>query len=351
MLIRAMQHRPVPRGLESLGSQSPAMQEMLRLARRVAAADTTVFLLGETGSGKERLAQAIHAESPRRERPFVAVNCAALPDALLESELFGHERGAFTGAHQGRRGHFELAHGGTLFLDEIAEMAPPLQGKLLRVLQEREIRRVGGEQTRPIDVRILAATSRDVAEEMARDAFRKDLYYRLAVVTLTVPPLRERLEDLPELAETIIETLAHRLRRPVLPLDDDALAVLAAYPWPGNVRELVNVLERALLLADGPVLTRADLPLDLASASTSAGENSPVLATENSDWLDRSLTDVLADTERRYLAAQLTVTGGRLNDTARRSGMDRRSLYAKLKKLGLEKEDFRRPALTPSRTP
>ena len=244
--------------LESLGTKSRAMQELVRMARRVAAADSTVFLLGETGSGKERLARAIHAASPRREAPFVAVNCAALPESLLESELFGHERGAFTGATRSRRGHFELAHGGTLFLDEIAEMAPPLQGKLLRTLQERRIQRLGSERSLAVDVRILTATSRDVAAEMERDAFRRDLYYRLAVVTLTVPPLRERLEDLPDLVENILETLGRRLGRVGVAVSGGAMAALAGYRWPGNVRELRNAIERAVLLGDG-VLDVAEL--------------------------------------------------------------------------------------------
>lgn len=331
--------------LDELGVRSEAMRELVRMARRVAAADTTVFLLGETGAGKERLARAIHRESPRRDRPFVAVNCAALPETLLESELFGHEKGAFTGAAQARRGHFELAHGGTLFLDEVAEMPPSLQGKLLRALEERTIQRVGGEQPFQVDVRILAATSRDVEREVADGVFRRDLYYRLAVVTLTLPPLRERIEDLPELVDGLLERLGRKLGRPNPRIAAEARQALAGYPWPGNVRELVNVLERALLLADGPEIGVEDLPRDLAGSVGAGTENGSIASLpsrgEDGDGMERPLAQVLAETERTYLESLLRRTGGRVGETARRAGLDRRSVYEKMKRHGLDKDRFR----------
>lgn len=328
--------------LDDLGVRSQAMRDMVHLAYRVAEADTTVFLLGETGTGKERLARAIHLESPRRDRPFVAVNCAALPETLLESELFGHEQGAFTGAAKAHRGYFEVAHGGTLFLDEVAEMTPSLQGKLLRALQERTIQRLGSERSIEVDVRILAATSRDVQREMEQGTFRQDLYYRLAVVTLTVPPLRERRDDLPELVESLLQSLGRRLGRPGRTVGPGVLDALAAYPWPGNVRELSNVLERALLLADGTEIHLDDLPASIIQRSRADTPPEPTLAADEEDdrW-DRPLADVIADTERAYLKAHLRRTGGHVSETARRAGLDRRSVYEKMKRYGLTKEQFR----------
>lgn len=325
-------------GLDELGAHSPAMVAMVRMARRVATADSTVFLLGETGVGKERLARAIHRESPRRDRPFIAVNCAALPETLLESELFGHEKGAFTGATHSRRGHFELAHGGTLFLDEVAEMTPALQGKLLRALEERTIQRLGGERPFAVDVRILAATSRDVQREIEEGSFRQDLYYRLAVVTLTVPPLRARNEDLPVLVENLLERLGRKLGRPGLTIAPEGMAALAGYHWPGNVRELVNVLERTILLAEGPEIGPEDLPREILYPTDTPTE---AALPAGGSRLDRPLSEVLAETERAYLQAQLRKTGGHVGETARRAGLDRRSIYQKMKRHGLEKESFR----------
>ncbi|HEX4954291.1 MAG TPA: sigma-54 dependent transcriptional regulator [Thermoanaerobaculia bacterium] len=335
--------------LSDFASASEAMQELLNLARRVAASDSSLLILGETGVGKEWLARAIHTEGPRASAPFIGVNLAAVPDTLLESELFGHEKGAFTGAIRSRRGYFELAHRGTIFLDEIAEMPPHLQAKLLRVLQERKIQRVGGEQTIEVDVRVMAATNRQLEEAIESKEFRSDLYYRLGVVTLTVPPLRERREDIPALAQSYLNRFRLRLGRQAETISPEALDALLEYAWPGNVRELINVMERTVLLSEGAVIDLADLPENIArrggiGAGLGPGNGHSGLALP-ADWLERSLKalkgEVVRDLERSYLSEQLRVTQGRIGETARRAGLDPRSLYDKMRELGLRKEDFR----------
>jgi two-component system response regulator AtoC len=240
-------------GFEGVVGTSAAMREVMELAMRVAPFPSTVLLTGESGSGKEAVARAVHQASPRKDRGFVAVNCGAIPENLLESELFGHEKGAFTGADRAREGVFEEADGGTLFLDEIGELSVQLQVKLLRVLQERVIRRVGGSGERPVDVRVLAATARDLVEQVKAGKFRDDLYYRINVVQIHLPPLRTRPEDVPLLAEHFLRRHAERLKVATPGLPRSLLPVLAAYSWPGNVRELENVLERALILSGGEI--------------------------------------------------------------------------------------------------
>jgi two-component system response regulator AtoC len=240
-------------GFSGVVGVSGAMREVQDLASRVAPFPSTVLLTGESGSGKEAIARAIHRSSPRHDRAFVAVNCGAIPENLLESELFGHEKGAFTGADRAREGLFEEAEGGTLFLDEIGELSTPLQVKLLRVLQERTLRRVGGTGERPVDVRVLAATSRDLVEEVKAGRFRDDLFYRINVVQIHIPPLRTRPEDIPLLAEHFIRRHAERLGIAAAPLPRELVPVLVAYSWPGNVRELENVMERALILSGGTI--------------------------------------------------------------------------------------------------
>ncbi len=240
-------------GFEGVVGESAAMREVMDLAARVAPFPSTVLLTGESGSGKEAVARAVHRASPRNGKAFVAVNCGAIPENLLESELFGHERGAFTGADRAREGLFEEADGGTLFLDEIGELTLPLQVKLLRVLQERQIRRVGGTGEKPVDVRVLAATARDLVDEVREGRFREDLFYRINVVQILVPPLRTRPEDVPPLAEHFMRLHARRLGVEAPPLSRELVPVLAAYTWPGNVRELENVIERALVLSGGNV--------------------------------------------------------------------------------------------------
>ncbi len=338
----------VPHLLSDFASSSPAMQELLGLARRVAASDSSLLIEGETGVGKEWLARAVHAEGPRSASPFVAVNCAAVPETLLESELFGHERGAFTGASRSRRGYFELAHRGTIFLDEIADMQPHLQAKLLRVLQERKIQRVGGEEPLEVDVRIMAATNRNLEEALAAGVFRKDLYYRLSVVRLTIPPLRQRREDIPNLVETYLNQFRVQLRSQVAGIHPGALEALLRYTWPGNVRELINVIERAVLLCHGGEIGLEDLPEGITagrSRAPAAAEADGALRLDVAAWLDRPLRELRREAarlaERAYLTELLHRTGGQVGRAAARAGLDPRSLYDKMKALGLRKEDFR----------
>ena len=338
------------KSLSDFSSLSPAISDLLALAERVAASDTSLLILGETGVGKEWLARAIHEEGPRRAFPFIALNCAAVPDTLLESELFGHEKGAFTGAHRARRGHFEMAHRGTLFLDEIADMAPHLQGKLLRVLQERQIRRLGSEKPLKVSVRIMAATNRNIEETIAAGELRTDLYYRLGVVTLTMPPLRDRREDIPTLAMTYLEDLSAQLARPISGITADAMDALVAYAWPGNVRELINVMERAVLLGTGSEIALSDLPTSIAASGRAAsidrrGDSQEGLWLPTRHWPDLSLAEAreqgVAAIERTYLAAVLERTHGRIGETAAHAGITPRFLYEKMKQLGLRKEDFK----------
>ncbi len=306
----------------TLVARDPSMARIVEQIRKVAPTDATVLVLGESGTGKEVVAQQLHLESGRREGPFVAVNCGALSETLLESEMFGHEKGAFTGAVATRRGRFELADGGTLFLDEVAELKPVLQVKLLRVLQERRFERVGGTRTMEVDLRLVAATNRDLEVEMRAGRFREDLYHRLAVFPLRLPPLRERPLDIPLLARDLLAQVARHTGRPGLRLDDGALASLMDYSWPGNVRELANVLERGSILADGDEITAGDLGL---ATRLAANQPAGVL-------LDGTLKDLEKEAVRRVLAAN----GGHRKKTAARLGIGLRTLYDKLKEYGLE---------------
>jgi Nif-specific regulatory protein len=247
--------------------ESPRMHKIVELARKAAQSNSTILLLGESGVGKEILARSIHTWSPRTSKPFVAVNCVALSDQLLESELFGHEKGAFTGAHQQKKGLLEVAQGGTIFLDEIGDMKPSLQAKLLRVLQEREFDRVGGTQPIKVDVRVIAATNQDLKAAIRDGRFRKDLFFRLNVVSVTIPPLRERREDIPALAKFFVDRYAKDLKRPRLAIHPKAIEALRQYDWPGNVRELANVIERAVVLASGDTISIDDLTLEAAETN------------------------------------------------------------------------------------
>lgn len=270
---------------------SAAVQEALRLARTVAATNTTVLLLGESGTGKEVLARAIHQWSPRVEHPFVAVNCVTLTPELLASELFGHEKGAFTGATAQKKGKFELADGGTLFLDEIGDLALDLQTKLLRVLQDREFQRVGGVKDLRVDVRILAATNRDLHQAMQRGAFREDLYYRLNVVAITLPRLRDRRPDIPALVHHFLHHYCREVNRVRLGITQEALGLLCTYDWPGNVRELQNTIERAVVLSQGPDITVADFPTEIRQAGRSPTDTSaPLLSIDASLPLAEAVT-------------------------------------------------------------
>ena len=332
-------------------STSPAMQIFMRIVNRVVKTDVPLLILGETGVGKERLARAIHAEGPRSEGPFITVNCGALPETLLESELFGHEKGAFTGAERSRRGWFELAHRGTIFLDEIGELANHLQVKLLTVLQEHEIQRIGSEKSFKVDVRVMAATNRDLEEEIESRNFRKDLYFRLSVIALRIPPLRDRVEDIPILVESYINYLRPRISCEVFGITDEAQEALRHYQWPGNVRELINVIERAMLLCDDSEITLDDLPVnisgkrELTKVDTVSPSNIQSVNDLQEEWLQKPLqearSEVLEKFEHTYLSGLLRLTNGRIGETAKRAGIQSRSLFDKMKRLGLRKEDFK----------
>jgi transcriptional regulator with PAS, ATPase and Fis domain len=335
--------RPAP-WQSGLVAESEVMKEAVGLAQRIAGADSSVLLLGETGVGKERFAQGIHAGSRRAAGPFVPVNCGAIPEGLLESELFGHEQGAFTGAIRSRRGRFELAHGGTLFLDEIGEIPQSLQVKLLRVLEDRRVERLGAEVPLPVDVRVVAATNRALEEEVAAGRFRADLYYRLAVITVVIPPLRERPEDIRPLVAQYLGHFSRSLAKPVDGIAPDALRALDLYPWPGNVRELMNVLERAILLSSGPQITVADLPRGVVAAlSRPSVPLPPPLPSGGSRIapLRSARQEAMRAFERQYLTNLLAAAGGRIGESARRAGVNERTLYDLMRKHDLRKEDFR----------
>ncbi len=310
---------------EPLGivARSTTMRKLVELARRVARVDSTVLVTGESGSGKERIARFIHDESTRAAGPFVAVNCGAITETLLESELFGHTRGAFTGAMQDRPGLFEAANGGTLLLDEVGEVSPGMQVKLLRALQEREIRRVGENRSRSVDVRVLAATNRDLSGEVAKGAFRQDLYYRLKVVELPVPALRERREDVLPLARVLLAAAALRMKSKVAGLSPSTADQLLRHDWPGNVRELENAMERAVALARGSRVELDDLPEEVRRAAPL-----PAPATAGSV---RPLDDV----EKEYILAALERNGGNQTRTAKQLEIGTATLYRKLKSYGL----------------
>lgn len=303
-------------------SKSPAMQAVFDLARTAARTNSTILILGESGTGKELLARAVHAESPRSQAPFVAMSCAALTETLLESELFGHEKGAFTGANARRKGKFEMAQGGTLFLDEIGDISPKLQLDLLRVLEDRRFFRVGGSDPVTVDVRIIAATNRDLQKAVADGSFREDLYYRLNVIPVNLPPLRDRLEDLPLLVESFLEQLGAEMNKHVEEVSSEAMALLMAHNWPGNVRELRNVLERAMVVAAGRVVEAADLGMKKAPAEV--GETNPAASLE--------------DVEKHHIARVLHEAGGNISQAARTLGIDRATLYNKMKKYQIRKD-------------
>ncbi len=315
---------------DEIASTSHAMEEVLNLAGRVAGSTATVLLRGESGTGKELIARAIHYHSPRAERPFVKVNCAALPETLLESELFGHEKGAFTGAAARRIGRFEAADGGTIFLDEIGDLAPGVQVKLLRVLQEREFERLGGNETLKVDVRVVAATNRDLEQAMAEGAFREDLYYRLNVVTVAIPPLRERKEDIPALMEHFIARYARENRKKISGVTAEARDLLMRYSYPGNVRELENIMERAVVLAKGGAIASRDLPLHLKT--TESDEKLCVKKTGS------SLNETLDTVERGLILEALKESGGVQTKAAERLGISERVLRYKLKKYRIKEQ-------------
>jgi two-component system, NtrC family, response regulator AtoC len=313
-------------------TRSPKMRAVYDAVAKVAPTQATVLITGESGTGKELLVSMIHYNSPRASGPFVKVNCSALPEMLLESELFGHERGAFTSALARRLGRFELADKGTLFLDEIGEMPSAVQVKLLRVLQEREFERVGSSHTVKTDIRIVAATNRTVSDLFGQGKFRGDLYYRLAVVTLEIPPLRERKEDIPLLARLFLQRFAQETGRELDDFDPETMDILEAYHWPGNVRELSNVVERAVIMSTGRILFPEDLPSHLFKASTATRSEEAEL------WQGKTLRDILKETESNIIRQVLGRNGGNRMKTARDLVMSRRALQYKIEEYGLAAE-------------
>jgi two-component system response regulator GlrR len=306
-------------------TRSPRMEDLLRQAKLVADSDASVLIFGESGTGKELLARAIHEASRRRTKPFVAVNCGAIPGDLLESELFGHARGAFTGAVQAHKGLFQAADGGTLFLDEIGDMPLPLQVKLLRVLQEGEVRPVGSTQSIPVDVRVISATHRDLDAQRAQGHFREDLFYRLNVVSLKLPPLSERREDIPLLAVHILRKLGERYNKPASTLAPDAMALLVAAPWPGNIRQLINLLEQAVALTPTPVI-----PATLVQAALK--EDAAALV---------PFEEARKTFERDYLVRLLKITGGNVTQAAQLAKRNRTEFYKLLQRHHLEPSMFK----------
>jgi DNA-binding NtrC family response regulator len=319
--------------LENILSKSPKMLKVFELIRSLAETDSGVMITGETGTGKELVARAIHNLSRRKNRQFVAINCGAFPDTLLESELFGYEKGAFTGAVQSRGGKIELADGGTLFLDEIEAMAAPMQVKLLRVLQEREVERLGGNRKVKIDMRVIAATNVDLSLCLARGTLREDFYYRINVIPIQLPPLRERLEDLPLLIEHILSRHPVAIERSIRQVAPKVLDQMLAYHWPGNIRELENILERAIVKSRGDVIENVDLPappqriLDLWYAGNGAREI--------------SLKQWLSNSEKDYLRSLLIKYKGSISSTAKEAKVDNKTLYRKMRRHGLHKESFK----------
>jgi DNA-binding NtrC family response regulator len=316
----------------ALVGSGAAMQRVFDTIRKVGETDLTVLVRGESGTGKELVAEALHAASPRKKRPFVAVNCAAISRELVESELFGHEKGAFTGADARRLGRFEAADGGTIFLDEIGDMPLETQAKVLRVLEQRSLDRVGGVKSIPVDVRVVAATHRDLERDVREGRFRQDLYYRLRVVEAELPPLRERPEDIPLLAARFLARIAERLGRAPKSLSDDALSVLARHGWPGNVRELRNVLERAVVLSAAEIIDHTDL--DLGGVAHTPPSPSVSFA--------EAKKQAVLDFERAYLIEALRQNDGNVSRTAEAIGMVRQSLQQKLRELGIRPDGTKR---------
>ena len=341
-IARAMEHTRLKEEnrllKESLGKhfdrgniigQSPATVKLLETVAQVAPSEATVLISGESGTGKELIAGAIHYNSTRKDGPFVKINCAAITETLLESELFGHEKGAFTGADRRKQGRFYQAHRGSLFLDEVSEMSLTMQVKLLRVLQEREFTRVGGEQTIQVDVRVIAATNKDLPDLINRGKFREDLYYRLNVVGLKIPPLRDRREDVPLLAQQFLQDFAARNRKEIKGFTPQAMDLLIHYGWPGNVRELMNAVERAVVLSLFDYLAEEDFPIIAGSDQTRTPE------TANAPIVQSNGTTPLEQVEKATILRTMEATGGNKSEAARRLGITRKTLHKKLKKYGV----------------
>jgi len=313
-----------PYDFDAIVGSSAAMERIFNIVRKVGPTDSTVYVFGESGTGKELIARAIHHASDRRDKPFIKVNCSALAETLLESELFGHEKGSFTSAHKRKIGRFELADGGTIFLDEVGDLSPTIQLKLLRVLQEREFERVGGESTIHVDVRVVTATNKDIKKLVEEGTFREDLFYRLHIIPLTLPPLRDRLDDIPLLANHFIGKLATRTRASVNRIAPDTLEALQAYPFPGNVRELENIIEQSLVFAEGDTLQVDDLPTFVTNRPRGEQLTLPMG--------ERPLPDVLEELERQLILRAFKRAQGVKTETARLLGIKTSALYYKLDK-------------------
>jgi two-component system, NtrC family, response regulator PilR len=329
--LRAQVDRQQPKDL--LGHSAP-MQKILDVVHRVASGRSTVLITGESGTGKERIARALHEASDRKGKPFRVVNCGAIPETLVESELFGHERGAFTGASARKIGFFREAEGGTVLLDEIGELPLAMQVKLLRVLQERKVRGVGEAEESSVDVRVLAATNRNVEDDVKAGKFRQDLYYRLNVIRLEIPPLRDRREDIPELARYFLDRCAREHNKTVRALAPDALRAFDAYPFPGNVRELENIIERAVALANGPIIGLGDLPHEVSGATA---RTTPALLDLPEEGCD--LDQVLGEVERRLILQALDRAGGVRTNAAKTLNITLRSLRYRMQKLTMQPEE------------
>jgi two-component system response regulator AtoC len=316
---------------ENIVGRSRQMMQVFDLIKKVAASEANILILGESGTGKELIARCIHANSPRAARAFVPVDCASLPEHLLESELFGHEKGAFTGAVAMRRGLFEEADSGTSFLDEVGDIPLPLQSKLLRVLQERQVRRVGGNRFLDVDVRLISATHQDLAQMVEGGRFREDLYYRLNVIPLPLPPLRDRPGDIPLLAYHFLRRYAAQSGKAVQGIAPAALELLEAYPWPGNVRELQNVLERAVVLAEGETVTASELP-----ATLRLPQKAPTAAVSDHLTLKKAKQHWVESFEREYLIALLKKHQGNISQAAKTAGVDRKTVHRLIKRYQIE---------------
>jgi len=323
----------------SIIGESPQMQDIFKIIDKVADTPSTVLITGESGTGKELIATALHDGSSRRDKPLIKINCAAIPKDLMESELFGYERGAFTGAVTSKPGRFELADGGTLFLDEIAEIPVEMQVKLLRALQESEFERVGGIKTTRVDVRLVAATNRDLHKEVDSGTFRKDLYYRLNVVPIVLPPLRERKGDIPKLVSHFVEKYNKRLNKKIEGVADDALAVLQQWPWPGNIRELENLMERVIVFADGPMLTAKDLPEPVRGGSPQATGGAEPGTTPSVGALKDIVRQETAKVEKDLIVKALEETQGNVTRAAKLLQISRKSLQTKMKEFGLRDDE------------
>ena len=333
--------------LNDFVSNSKEMQMFLDETRQLVSSDASLLLLGETGVGKEHLSKAIHYESHRTSGPFIAINMAAIPEQLLESELFGHEQGAYTGAVRSRRGAFEMAHQGTIFLDEIGEMPLQMQSKLLRVLQDFEFTPVGGEKSVWVDVRVIAATNKNLEKEIKDGNFRQDLYYRLGVISLTIPPLRKHKEDIPSMANHFLNLFNKKINREINQFSKASMEALCAYDWPGNIRELMNVIERAALLCKSDIISLDNLPSVFHwNPLTESDLENPDALNLNS-WENKTLQEVkeevINQVEKKYIEMTLEKTGGRIGETAKIAGIHPRGLYGKMKKLGLDKNKFKPP--------